>query len=45
VTEQITRPATLEDLKTLLRSFNANGVDYLLMGGYALAVRIAAAVG
>jgi predicted nucleotidyltransferase len=37
VTEQITRPATLEDLKTLLRSLNANGVDYLLIGGYALA--------
>src|SRR6267142_1199650 len=27
VTEQISRPATLEDLKTLLRSLNANGVD------------------
>jgi hypothetical protein len=37
VTEQITRPATLEDLKTLLRSLNANSVDYLLIGGYALA--------
>jgi len=37
VTEQTTRPATLEDLKTLLRSLNANGVDYLLIGGYALA--------
>ena len=37
VTEQITRPATLEDLKTLLRSLNASGVDYLLIGGYALA--------
>jgi hypothetical protein len=37
VTEQITRPATLEDLKMLLRSLNANGVDYLLIGGYALA--------
>jgi len=37
VTEQISRPATLEDLKTLLRSLNANGVDYLLIGGYALA--------
>jgi predicted nucleotidyltransferase len=37
VTEQIARPATLEDLKTLLRSLNANGVDYLLIGGYALA--------
>ena len=37
MTEQTTRPATLEDLKTLLRSLNANGVDYLLIGGYALA--------
>jgi predicted nucleotidyltransferase len=37
VTEQVSRPATLEDLKTLLRSLNANGVDYLLIGGYALA--------
>lgn len=37
MTEQITRPATLEDLKTLLRSLNANGVGYLLIGGYALA--------
>jgi hypothetical protein len=26
-----------EDLKMLLRSLNANGVDYLLIGGYALA--------
>jgi predicted nucleotidyltransferase len=37
VPEQTTRPATLEDLKALLRSLNANGVDYLLIGGYALA--------
>jgi hypothetical protein len=37
VTELITRPATLDDLKALLRSLNANGVDYLLIGGYALA--------
>ena len=37
VIEQTSRPATLEDLKTLLRSLNANGVDYLLIGGYALA--------
>ena len=39
VTEQITRPATLEDLKMLLRSLNASGVDYLLIGGYALAAQ------
>jgi predicted nucleotidyltransferase len=31
------RPATLQDLKALLRSFNERGVDYLLIGGYALA--------
>jgi hypothetical protein len=37
VTEQIARPATLEDLKSLLRSLDANAVDYLLIGGYALA--------
>jgi predicted nucleotidyltransferase len=39
VIEQITRPATLEDLKMLLRSLNASGVDYLLIGGYALAAQ------
>jgi hypothetical protein len=37
MTEQTSRPATLDDLKTLLRSLNARGVDYLLIGGYALA--------
>jgi len=35
--EQTSRPATLDDLKTLLRSLNAHGIDYLLIGGYALA--------
>lgn len=30
------RPATLEDLKTLIRSLNERGADYLLIGGYAL---------
>ena len=39
MTEQTTRPATLEDLKMLLRSLNASGVDYLLIGGYALAAQ------
>ncbi len=34
--EEYSRPATQEDLKTLLRSLNANGVQYLLIGGYAL---------
>ncbi len=37
MTEQLSRPATLEDLKALLRSLNAHNVDYLLIGGYALA--------
>lgn len=37
MSEQTSRPATLEDLKTLLHSLNAHGVDYLLIGGYALA--------
>ena len=31
-----TRPATVEDLKGLLRSLNEEGADYLLIGGYAL---------
>lgn len=35
--DEFSRPATLEDLKLLLRSLNAHGVDYLLIGGYALA--------
>lgn len=34
---QFSRPATLDDLKLLLRSFNDHDVDYLLIGGYALA--------
>lgn len=32
------RPASLEDLKALVSSLNRNGVDYLLIGGYALFV-------
>jgi predicted nucleotidyltransferase len=35
--EEFSRPATLEDLKLLLRSLNEHAVDYLLIGGYALA--------
>ncbi len=35
--EEFSRPATLEDLKLLLRTLNEHGVDYLLIGGYALA--------
>ena len=30
------RPATVEDLKLLLGSLNEHGVDYVLIGGYAL---------
>ena len=35
--EEYSRPATLEDLKLLLRSLHEHGADYLLIGGYALA--------
>lgn len=35
--EEYSRPATLDDLKTLLRSLNHHHVDYFLIGGYALA--------
>ena len=34
--EEYSRPATLEDLKSLIASLNQQGVDYLLIGGYAL---------
>ncbi|MBI5574415.1 MAG: nucleotidyltransferase [Elusimicrobia bacterium] len=30
------RPATLEDLKKVIKSLNDNNVDYLLIGGYAI---------
>lgn len=32
----IARPATLDDLKLLVKSLNENNVDYFLIGGYAL---------
>jgi predicted nucleotidyltransferase len=35
--EEFCRPATLDDLKLLLHSLNAHQVEYLLIGGYALA--------
>lgn len=35
--DKYSRPATLEDLKLLLRSLSEHGVEYLLIGGYALA--------
>lgn len=34
--EQFSRPATLEDLKTLVRALNERQAEYLLIGGYAL---------
>ena len=34
--EEYSRPATIDDLKTLIRSLNAQGAEYLLIGGYAL---------
>jgi len=30
------RPASVDDLKMLLQAFNSHGVEYLLIGGYAL---------
>jgi predicted nucleotidyltransferase len=35
--DEYSRPATLDDLKLLLNSLNDHGVEYLLIGGYALA--------
>ena len=35
--DEMVRAATLEDLKSLIRSLDANGVDYVLIGGFALA--------
>ena len=34
--DKTARPAGVDDLKLLLRAFNAHGVEYLLIGGYAL---------
>ncbi len=36
MTDEYSRPATLEDLKALIASLNAQAADYLLIGGYAL---------
>lgn len=30
------RPATIKDLKQVIKSLNDNKVDYLLIGGYAM---------
>lgn len=37
-TAEFCRPASLDDLKSLVQSLNRQGVDYLLIGGYALFV-------
>ena len=34
--QEYSRPATFEDLKTLIRALNEKGAEYLLIGGYAL---------
>ena len=34
--KEYARPATIDDLKTVIRSLNENKVDYFLIGGYAL---------
>lgn len=34
--ENTARPASVADLKLLLKALDAHGVDYLLIGGYAL---------
>lgn len=36
MSEKFSRPATLEDLKTLISTLNQCGAEYLLIGGYAL---------
>lgn len=33
---KLARPASVDDLKQLLRALNEHGVEYLLVGGYAL---------
>lgn len=34
--DEYSRPATIDDLKSLIASLNDQGADYLLIGGYAL---------
>jgi hypothetical protein len=36
VTDVFSRAATVEDLKSLVRSLNERGAEYILIGGYAL---------
>ena len=38
--EKYSRPATFDDLKSLIRSLNEQGVDYLLIGGYVSQSRL-----
>jgi len=33
---EYSRPATLEDLKKIIRSLNEQNAEYILIGGYAL---------
>ncbi|MCF6237172.1 MAG: hypothetical protein L3J70_12515 [Gammaproteobacteria bacterium] len=33
---EYSRPATLEDVKKVVRSLNKNNAEYILIGGYAL---------
>lgn len=34
--DKVARPATVDDLITVVRALNESGADYLLIGGYAL---------
>ena len=34
--DETTRPATLEDVKLLIKALNEAGAEYILIGGYAL---------
>ena len=36
IDEKVARPATVDDLITVVRALNESGADYLLIGGYAL---------
>ena len=36
MSDPISRPATLEDLKAIIKALNDQNADYLLIGGYAL---------
>ena len=36
MTDKISRPATRDDLKSVLRLLNESGVQYMLVGGYAM---------